>query len=527
MASLNLLQKTSWVGLDFGSSSLKLVQLVKREGRWVLVKTDSIEVPSSAGHESKEDLLPALKELLKDIDIKKSDFIVSVNCPQTALRIITIPSMPKAEMRESIRMEAQNFFPFAIHEAGLDFEILGEVFEDGVKKIRVCVGTSPRKTVDASLSLLRKVGIKPLSIVPVAYALQKLSQFASDVSNETVHGLFDIGYQYTEGVIFKGKEPIFCRKIPVAGRDFTKALMVALVSGQGLTELSLAQAEKVKREVGIPLQQEYEILENKFSTGQILSMLRAPLEQLSDEMDRCLHYYREETGGGAVDFLTLTGGGAFLKGLVSALSENLGLEVRLGYPLKGLTVDRQVERSEGLHHHAVALGAALSFGEGINLLPPELKEVTKRTFKRATVQSVAVSVLLIAAFIFVGMRLQLTSFQKRIDAAHLELSSLQPQLEEAEKESLAREILASEPYWDDVFKDLSNITGESLYLTQLAMTDQAIRIKGRIFSGEKEGVLSSFIMNLESGVLKDVRLVTSREIPDQGVSEFELRGWVD
>ncbi len=527
MASLNILQKAYMVGLDFGSSSIKLVQLIKKEGNLTLVRTDSRNIAPAKNNESKDHLLPVLKELLKGIEIKKSQFVVSINSPHAGIRVISVPHMPKSELKESLKMEAQNYFPFPVEASQLDFEILGETLEEGVRKLRVCVAMAPSELISTYLSVLKRVSIKPLSMIPVACALQKLCHASSEVGGETTHCLVDIGEQHTECVIFKGKNLVFSRKIPVAGMDFTKALTGVLISEQGRTDLSLSEAEKIKREVGISPEDQYTVIDNKISTNQILSLLRSSLEQLAGEMDRCFNYYREETGGGRIDTVTLCGGGASLKGLAPFLSEALGVEVKVGYPLKGFKIEPQAVPSQGFHAFAAALGSALSFGEGVNLLPPELKDETKRTFKRATVQSVLVSLVLVAAFIYTGMRLQLVNFQKRIEVAHLELSSLQSQLEEAEKQILAREILAEEPYWGDVLRDLSHLTGEDLYLMSLRMLNKVILLRGRIISREKEETLSGFCMRLESGIFKDVKLVTTKAMSNKKASEFELECWVD
>ena len=96
--------------------------------------------------------------------------------------------------------------------------------------------------------------------------------------------LVDIGEFYTELIIVRKKTLVFSRKIPITGKDFTKAMTKVLVSDRGKTELSLEQAEKIKCEVGIPPEGESKIIDNVISTTQILSMLRPSLEQLASEI---------------------------------------------------------------------------------------------------------------------------------------------------------------------------------------------------------------------------------------------------
>ena len=176
---------------------------------------------------------------------------------------------------------------------------------------------------------------------------------------------------------------------------------------------------------------------------------------------------------------------------------------------------------------ALAIGAGLSGTKGINLLPPEIKEETKRTFKRATVQAVAAGVILTLVLVYIGMTIKLTSFQKRIAVAKMELLSLQPQMKRAEAQNLTNKILRDEPYWEDVFKELSNTIPGNIYLTGFIMKGKTIKMLGVAASSEPEEILSGFMLGLEKGIFKSVRLIVAKEIRGKLGNEFELECWFD
>jgi hypothetical protein len=372
---------------------------------------------------------------------------------------------------------------------------------------------------------LERAGISPVSLIPVPLALQRLAEVPY-AKEGRILCFIDIGALHTELVILKGKNLIFSHKIPIAGRDFTRAMTGVLVSDRGRTGLTLEEAEKIKQEIGIPSEAEAKIINDKISTAQILSMLRAPLEQLVNEIERCLDYYREESGGGQIESLVLFGRGASLGGLTQFLSSELGIEVKLGNSLEGLKVEPNAipERGKISYSLAVAIGAALSEARGINLLPPELKEETKRMFKRTTFEVTASVVILVLAFIYIGMRIKLSNYQKRVTVAKLELSSMEPQLKQARVFSL----LADEPYWEDIFKELSNLVPSDVYITNLSMGGKVITLKGIAPSEQGQEYISNFILALEKGIFKNVKLVTTREIKGKTTKqEFALTCWVD
>lgn len=524
-----ILKKDFVVGLDIGTSSVKIAQFTKKEDGLHLVKVDLREIKQPEDSSLREqEIVSRLKDLFRGIDIKKSKVIAVINCPKTAIKIAKAPYMPKAELRDGISLEAKNYFPFPIDDSLLDYEILGDVVEKGVRQYEVVVSASPKKRVANYLSLLEKAGIKPSSFIPCPYALQKLIEH-SLIEKDATACFIDIGKIHTELVIFKGKALVFSRKIPVAGGDFTKTMTGVLVSDRGRTELTLDEAEKIKRELGIPSEVESKIVDDKISTTQVLSMLRAPLEQLVSEIERCFDYYREESGGGKIDSLVLFGGGASLGGLIKYLSEQLGIDVKLGDSLEGLKVQPSVigERGKISYRLELAIGAAQSEGKGINLLPPEIKEETKRVVKRGTLEAIATATILVLVFIYTGMRIQLNNFQKRITVAKRELTSLQPQLKEVQAQILADKVLANEPYWEDIFKELSNIIPDNIYLTELAMENKLIRMKGLVSSKEKDELLSQFILALERGIFSKAKLVTSKESEDKTTNKFELTCGVD
>ena len=125
------------------------------------------------------------------------------------------------------------------------------------------------------------------------------------------------------------------------------------------------------------------------------------------------------------------------------------------------------------------------------------------------------------------MRIQLGNFYKRIEVAQKELLSLQPQLKDVKDQSLVNTIFTDEPYWEDIFKELSNVISDSIYLTRLSVKEKIIKIEGIIDSKEAEELLSDLILVLEEGLFNNVKLITTKEARGKSGKEFELQCWVD
>jgi len=281
--------------------------------------------------------------------------------------------------------------------------------------------------------------------------------------------------------------------------------------------------------VGIPPEGAEEVIDGAISTTQIRAMIRAPLEHLADEIERSFAYYREKTGGGRIDSVVLFGGGAALTGLISFLSKELGVKVTLGDPLEEIETGPEAVPDRGMisYRLAGAIGAVFSGKKGINLLPPEMKEETKRTFKRAVIQGVITAVVLGSALVYMGMRIQLDNFRKRITVTRMESASLNPQFEKAEAHHLANMVLVEEPHWEGIFKELSHLIPDDIHLTNMNMNDGVITIQGIVLLKHGEQYLSEFIISLNRGIFEKMKLVSIRDLKNREGNEFVLRGRVE
>jgi len=218
-----------------------------------------------------------------------------------------------------------------------------------------------------------------------------------------------------------------------------------------------------------------------------------------------------------------------LKGLPEFLSKELEMEVRLGDVLDGLKVDAGAfSGREALSYRLeLAVGSALAGGGGINLLPPEIKEETERVVKRGTIEAVATAVIIASILVYMGMRIKIDNFEKRIAVARMEFASLAPELAKARAQALANKVLLDEPQWEDIFKEISNLLPDTVHIEELKMADNIITMKGIVDADRGEEIIASFILTLEKGIFDNVKLVSSKDLEGAPGEEFELKCWVD
>lgn len=510
-------EKEYLVGLDVGSFSVKLVRFARRAGGLLPVRAACRAIPGPRdGPARDEALLGALREVLAGVPAARCRFVASVNDERTAVRCLKVPAMPQAELAEAMRLESRKCFPFAPGAAGVGFDILATGAGESGRFHQVALAAAPVSSVERVRSILSRAGVSVDSVLPASFALAKLAE-AACVRERKPQCFIDIGDAFTELVIHEGGPWFFSRKMAISGAAFTKALTGALASESGTVELGPEEAEKLKREVGVP---GADAGAEKISSHQILSLIRPALEELVKEIERSFDYCHEEHGSGNFDPPVLFGGGALLKNLAGYLSKELGTKVIVGDPFKYFSVPPAGAETPPVY--AVSAGLGPADRRDVNLLPVEVKQKTRLSVRRGVLKAAGASTLLLLLFAHIGMKIESGNLDKKIAVARMELAGLSPRLHEARVFATIASLAAAEPRWDEVLNEFSNLVPDNVYFTEFGFAEKAITVKGVLIPGEKKSGLSEFIAALEGGILKETQIVTTRKTPD-GTTEFELK----
>jgi type IV pilus assembly protein PilM len=85
-------------------------------------------------------------------------------------------------------------------------------------------------------------------------------------------------------------------------------------------------------------------------------------EELSEELQRSLEFFRSTTSEEVIDKMVISGGCARIKGLDRFLSDRLGLPVQIANPFQNLQYSERVFDPEYLHDMAplAAVGVGLA-----------------------------------------------------------------------------------------------------------------------------------------------------------------------
>lgn len=467
------------IGLDIGSHSIKLVGLKTTSKGPFLTCLGMKKIPPGKGKEDVKTASETLRSLVSEVGLKTKKVRLTVSGSGVQVKRISVPSLPKAELKEAVRWEMKNYLPFPVETAEIVFHVMNEYVDDNVKRLDLMVVACPKQLIDRTLSISEGAGLQPIHLDVGPFALWNTLLVWNQLRKEETVALIDLGAEKTGIHLFKDGILQFSREATPAGADITRAIMEGIGS-EGKPELIYERAEGLKQEMGIP----YE--------SKISFFVRPVLERLSAEIGRSLDYYRSQFNEERIDRILLTGGGANLKNIVSYLAGELRLPIEHFNPASDILFNPKGIDTQFLNQmgslFTIAVGVAFPEPKRIELLP------TKESFlsKIQVVKSIPVLAPAIALLIFLGIALymngQVKALQKEIDMKKTKLANLVVLQEKLkllkEKDLQIRQklsqfpssMLVSVPY-REILREFNDLLPNNVALTLLSFQNKGKPLK--------------------------------------------------
>jgi type IV pilus assembly protein PilM len=338
---------SSLVGLDIGSSSVKLVHLkASGKDRWALLGYAVQDLSEEAVEEIDPDLRPAvvgeaLKKAFKHSKGAGKNVVTAVSGDAVIVRYIKMPFMTKDELKNVIGFEAEQHIPLPIDQVVIDFHILGEVTEDNQKKLEVLLVAAKEEMVDEHLKMLKSAGLSPKVIDVDSFAMENAFEANyGQLAGETV-ALVNIGAKTTTINVVEDGVSHLTRDFSVAGNQFTKEI-------QREFNLSFAQAEELKRQQGQVVIESDEILLTRMPdkddrSGRISEAVTPVLNKMLSEFRRSFDFYENSIKKRPISKVVLSGGGARLRNIEKFFADKLGLPTELGDPFKQIDIPKGMD----------------------------------------------------------------------------------------------------------------------------------------------------------------------------------------
>lgn len=372
---MNLFSKkpASYLGIDIGSSSVKIIELEKTDGRPRLKNYGFAERKRRVGGSHTDEMIHTsasiISRIFKEAGFTAKDSVSALHNFDVFSSIINVPESRSELLAESIKIEARKFVPMQLEEMVLDWKLLAApalVPEEKIvtesplegakaaplgnefsgkesKTVDVLLTAAPRKLVKKYVDIFKIAKLNLLSLETESFAFIRALMDKRDDSSIL---LLDIGAVATDIIITERQAPVVIRSIDLGGDSITASVAKNM-------RISIERAEQFKRDVGV--------FEGKSSDdlSMITEIIKSAFGPVLNEIQYSIDLYKSRNR--FLEKIVLSGGGSRLIGLNDFLQTTFKLPVYMGNPW--YKIDAPPELDDTLLElgpmFTVALGLAL------------------------------------------------------------------------------------------------------------------------------------------------------------------------
>jgi len=335
-----------FLGIDIGDSSLKMVELRKKNRQIFLSNYAFSENVSEINFTKVEDvvyLARAINKVKTEAGITARHVTASLPTFAVFSSIISVASADKKSLAAAVNEEAKKVIPLPLEEMTLDWKVVPDA--DGTiptkGNARVFLTGSPKKLVRKYIDIFKAAKLDLASIETETFSLVR-SLVGDDKATVMI---VEIGANSTDLSIVKESIPVLSRSLAVCAATVTRALADKL-------GLAYAQAEQFKFDLSVSLSAD--------AKEELPKLITETLEPIVTEMQYMLDFFHSQNNG-RIEKVILSGGGALLLNLADYLSSRLDLKVIIGDPWNRIHCPAELKPvlNEVGPRLAVAIGLAM------------------------------------------------------------------------------------------------------------------------------------------------------------------------
>jgi type IV pilus assembly protein PilM len=340
------------IGLDIGSSSIKLVQVKETKKGVQLLNFSMAPLPPEAIVDgalmNATAVVDTIQGMISAQKLKSKDVAISLSGNSIIIKKIGLPAMTPEELDESIKWEAEQYIPYDVNDVNLDYQILQSRPEQG--QMDVLLVAAKKEMVEEYVGIVKEAGLDPVVV---------------DVDSFTIQNAFEVNYAWPPGetvvLIDIGASTIninvvangitsFTRDISMGGNQFTEEIQKQLN-----VSYDEAEAYKLGGERGVDA--------DSVIPQEVERVIQSVSEAMAGEIHRSLDFYLATSSEGRMSRIYLSGGTAKVPALARTIEQRVGVPVELLDPFRNIQIDQKLFNLDYINEvrplAAVAVGLAL------------------------------------------------------------------------------------------------------------------------------------------------------------------------
>jgi len=351
--------KTEVIGLDIGSSAVKVVQLRKENGCYAVTTAGITKIAPAAsfreatgggGEENNnyQNTVNAIRECFASVPGKTKLAVCGLSGPEVAVREFEFPSLSSSEIEGAVLFEASQVCPFNAAESAIDYHLI----PNGDNKTRGILVAATNSLIKSRVQLVKEAALKCVLMDVEGLALLNCFSGLADGSEKSTTAILNVGSSHTTVAIMGGNGWPFIRDITYAGDDIIKQISAENnISTESVSGILSGDSTACPVPDGA-------------SQTELQNSLEKACQKLIDDVSKTLRYYAAQEsacGGTPVEKIFVCGGFALTKGFVELLNRRVGAEAVLWNPFEKIRCDT----AQQLRNICDRTGPALAVAAGL------------------------------------------------------------------------------------------------------------------------------------------------------------------
>jgi len=349
---MDLFGKNELLGIDVGSTSIKIVEVSRIGKKSTLKNYISFSLPPSEQSlkifEDKNLVLISnqaaqiIQALLRKARIKTKKAVFSLPDFSTFFATFSLPPMHEAEIAQAVDFEIRHYIPLPLNEVTFDWQIIAREETAAGVKVKILLAAVPNTVIYNYQQLAQMTQLEVQGMEAEVFGFIRSCWPSSEKYRFLPLCLIDLGWESTTVSIAQNKQLLNSFSFDFGGRTLINDLSASL-------KISAQEAEQLKNRYGLDPQK-----------PEVARPLLDKINLLALEVEKiCEDFYRQTNK--RIDNIFLAGGSASLFGLKEYLSSRIKKNVFWADPFAALSFPLLLsQRLKQLGpSFAIAVGAAL------------------------------------------------------------------------------------------------------------------------------------------------------------------------
>jgi type IV pilus assembly protein PilM len=309
------------VGLDIGSSTIKLVKLDKRAGGYALstmgIRELAPEDIVAKEVKSREKVIFEIQALVDQCDPKIRDVAISVAGIGVITDKITIDKKTGVEAEQVILLEAEQRAAFDVEDVTMDYHVVR--VDEETNKMDVMLVAARNDFLRSYIDLVTDAGLRPLVVDTDSFSVYNSYEINYEIDPTRTIALVNIGFDITNLIFVKDGMYHTTRDVSNGGRLIFDGIQKEMRLTQDLTQRIIKGVDS-----------------GMVDQEMLKAVVSASADELAVGIEVAFSYFKSSTRVDEIDWIMMSGGGALIPYLPDFIQDKLNIPVEISNPLRNI-----------------------------------------------------------------------------------------------------------------------------------------------------------------------------------------------